>query len=194
MPHHVQLTQTCPDDFRRTICVFLACPESESVSTLTAVQGNHEVTEWHLRTETTHDHAVHEFQVSLQVSNKYFIFKFWVFNRVVSTTYVTSITLQLTSMSAVMMYPTSMWRKVMLQMLDMRSGDFTNCCRCRLSRGNLQGHTSWVLMWIPTRATSSEANNFSESLAPIVDQLKLCEAQFQKNNAVCLFEFLKTWH
>jgi len=78
----------------------LPCPESESVSTLTTVHGNHEVTEWHLRTETTQDHTFHEFQVSLQVSNKYFIFKFWVFNRVVSTTYVRSITLQLTWMSA----------------------------------------------------------------------------------------------
>jgi len=43
----------------------------------------------------THSHAIHERQVLLQVSNKYFIFKSLVFIRIVSTTHVASITWQL---------------------------------------------------------------------------------------------------
>jgi len=41
--HHVQSTHTCPGDSRRTMCATLAC--LESVSTLTTVHGNHEVTQ-----------------------------------------------------------------------------------------------------------------------------------------------------
>jgi len=36
---------------------------------------------------------------------------------------------------------------------DMSAGNNTNCCSGRLSRGNLQGHTPWVFLWVPSRLT-----------------------------------------
>jgi len=77
-------------------------------ATLTTLFCNHEVTQWHLRTEATHDHTVHEFPVSLHVSNKYYVFIFWSWlwlSRL--TTHIASITWKLTSMSTVMLYPTT---------------------------------------------------------------------------------------
>jgi len=34
---------------------------------------------------------------------------------------------------------------------DMSAGDNANCCRGRLSIGNMQGHTPWVLLWAHRR-------------------------------------------
>jgi len=55
-----------------------------SQATLTTAFWHHEVTKWHLRRKATHGHAVHEVQVSLQDSIKYYVFKFLVFIRVVT--------------------------------------------------------------------------------------------------------------
>jgi len=51
-------------------------------ATLTTAFWNHEVYKWYLRTEATHGHTVPEVQVTLQVSNKYYVFIFLVFVRV----------------------------------------------------------------------------------------------------------------
>ena len=46
------------------------------------------------------------------------------------------------------------WRRVCLLKSVIRSGDMARRCRGRLSIGNLQGHTPWVLDCVPSRATS----------------------------------------
>jgi len=104
-----------------------------SQAKLTTTFWYHEVTKWHLRREATHDHAVHGVQVSLQDSNKYYVFNFWyLLGLSRSTTHVASIIWKLTIMSNVMIYSTSTWRQVIFQRSDMRSGDFASSCRGRL--------------------------------------------------------------
>jgi len=51
-------------------------------------------------------------------------------------------------------YPAVTWWQVIFWRPDMRSGDFTGCCRGRLSKTSLQDHTPWALIWVATRATS----------------------------------------
>jgi len=107
------------------------------------------VIQWHIRTEATHGHTIHGVQVSVQMSNKYFILKVFVF---------TSFRLcqQLTSHQShgnQYIYPATMWWQVIFRRSDMRSGDFASKCRGRLSSGTLQVHTPWVSIWVPTRAT-----------------------------------------
>jgi len=52
------------------------------------------------------------------------------------------------------LYPaTEVWnyRRGCLLKQDMSAGDNANCCSGRLSRGNLQGHTPWVFLWVPQK-------------------------------------------
>jgi len=49
------------------------------------------------------------------------------------------------------------YRRGCLLKQDMSAGDNANCCSGRLSRGNLQGHTPWVYLWVPPASSRLSA-------------------------------------
>ena len=108
-------------------------------------------------------------EVSIQISNKYYVFNFLVYIRVVTFNISRRINHTETNFNTtIIIYPTRMWRQVISRRSDKRSGDFTSCYRGRLSKGNLQGHTPWVLIWIPSRATSTPTAQFKKNTSVIV--------------------------
>jgi len=110
--------------------IILSSPQA----TLTTAFWNHEVTKWHLRTEATHCHVMRfNFHYNSATSTMHSIF-WYLLGLPRSTTHFASITLKLTASSTVMIYPTSMSRRVIFWNSDMRSGDFASWCRGRLQK------------------------------------------------------------
>ena len=111
--HHVQSTHTCPGDSRRTMCATLACLESFSVAPRLRLLQRFEIMRLPSDTFARRRLTVTPFMrfkfhyKSPTRTTMYSIF-WYLLGLSRSTTHVASITWKLTSMSTVMIYPTSM--------------------------------------------------------------------------------------
>ena len=140
MRHHarVHFSKTCPGNSRRTICTTLAYLEWFSVAPRLRLLQRFEIMRlpsdtFARRRLTVTPFMRFKFHNKSPTSTMYWFF-WYLLGLSRSRTHVASITWKLISTSTVMIYPTSMWRRVISRRSDMSSGDFASSCRGRLEK------------------------------------------------------------